>query len=103
MGSSSLAAPRRGGHPAGPDHPATAVNTGPSSPITPRMTWIDGLMPDVANAGRRTRAAVVRAAVAMLATLAVQVGCTFAGAAGGALYGIVVAAGFVSIMTVLVL
>jgi hypothetical protein len=42
--------------------------------MTHWMTSIDRLMPEVENARRRTRAAVVRAAGAMLVALAVQVG-----------------------------
>src|SRR3954447_16934956 len=72
-------------------------------PMTHRMTSIDRLMPEAGNAGRRTRAAVVRAAGAMLVALALQVGCIVAGVSDGILYDAVVAAGFLSTIAVLAL
>jgi diguanylate cyclase (GGDEF)-like protein len=65
------------------------------------MTLIDRLLPEVCNAGRRTRAAVSGAAVALLLTLAVQAGCIAAGVADGAAYSLLLAVGFVSVITML--
>ena len=77
----------------------------PPLPIPRRMTFVDRLMPELASAGRRTRVAVRAAGTAMLAALAGEVALTAVGAAGSGTvaYAVVLALGFLSMMTVLVL
>src|SRR3954454_8660376 len=75
-------------------------------PILRWMSIVDRLMPELAGAGPRTRAAVTVAAVAMPAALAGEVALTASGRAAGSgalAYAIVMAVGFVSMMTVLAL
>ena len=77
----------------------------PPLPIPRRMTFVDRLMPELASAGRRTRVAVRVAGTAMLAALTGEVALTAVGAAGSGTvaYAVVLALGFLSMMTVLVL
>ena len=77
----------------------------PPLPIPRRMTFVDRLMPELASAGRRTRVAVRVAGTAMLAALTGELALTTVGAAGSGTvaYAVVLAFGFLSTMTVLVL
>src|SRR4051794_36559598 len=70
------------------------------------MSTVERLMPELAGAGPRTRAAVTVAVVAMPAALAGEVALTASGRAAGSsalAYALVMTVGFVSMMTVLAL
>src|SRR3954466_7552504 len=70
------------------------------------MSTVERLMPELAGAGPRTRAAVTVAVVAMPAALAGEVALTASGRAAGSrrpAYAVVVTVGFISMMTVLAL
>src|SRR4051794_2330486 len=70
------------------------------------MSTVERLMPELAGAGPRTRAAVTVGVVAMPAALAGEVALTASGRAAGSsalAYAVVMTVGFVSMMTVLAL
>src|SRR3954463_6017610 len=70
------------------------------------MSTVERLMPELAGAGPRTRAAVTVAVVAMPAALAGEVALTASGRAAGSsalAYAVVMTVGFISMMTVLAL
>src|SRR3954451_6274792 len=76
-----------------------------SLPISRWMTLVDRLMPALAGAGRRTRAAGTVATVAMLGAFAAEVVLTASGRAGAGTvaYAAVLGVGFISMMAVLTL
>jgi diguanylate cyclase (GGDEF)-like protein len=67
------------------------------------MSFVDRLLPELASTGRRTHRVGAVAAVAMLATIGLQIACTLAGLGTTGAYGVVLLLGFVSTITVLAL
>src|SRR5919107_1631457 len=106
MGDSERSLHAHGAPPAAPFIRPERLKRRPALPILRWMRIVERLMPELAGAGPRTRAAVTVAAAAMPAALAGEVALTAAGGAAGSgalAYAIVMAVGFVSMMTVLTL